>query len=148
MKKLIVALLSCALILSLGAGFVFAGEADQAAADEVQALIEAIQVQERTEETDAQCEAAKAAWDALTEEQEKVRASHPSPVLTLNAEAGSFEASNTANNAAAPSFSWSLLLVYLTAGFSVASVLLFLLSFVMRLITVRDSKRASRRASA
>lgn len=33
------------------------------------AAIEAIQVQERTDETDAQCEAAKAAYDALTDEQ-------------------------------------------------------------------------------
>ena len=44
-------------------------ELDQAAADEVAALIDAIYVQARTEETDAQCEAAKAAWDALTDEQ-------------------------------------------------------------------------------
>ena len=44
-------------------------EADQAAADKVAALIDAIYVQERTEETDAQCEAAKAAWDALTDAQ-------------------------------------------------------------------------------
>ena len=44
-------------------------DADQAAADEVAALIDAIYVQARTEETDAQCEAAKAAWDALTDAQ-------------------------------------------------------------------------------
>ena len=44
-------------------------EADQAAADKVAALIDAIYVQERTEETDDQCEAAKAAWDALTDAQ-------------------------------------------------------------------------------
>ena len=44
-------------------------ETDQAAADKVAALIDAIYVQERTEETDAQCEAAKAAWDALTDAQ-------------------------------------------------------------------------------
>ena len=44
-------------------------ELDQAAADEVAAMIDAIYVQTRTEETDAQCEAAKAAWDALTDEQ-------------------------------------------------------------------------------
>ena len=48
---------------------VSAAEADQAAADKVAALIDAIYVQERTEETDAQCEAAKAAWDALTDAQ-------------------------------------------------------------------------------
>lgn len=44
-------------------------DADQEAADAVAELIDAIYVQERTEDTDAQCEAAKAAWDALTEEQ-------------------------------------------------------------------------------
>lgn len=44
-------------------------EADKAAADKVAALIDAIYVQERTEDTDAQCEAAKAAWDALTDAQ-------------------------------------------------------------------------------
>ena len=44
-------------------------EIDQAAADEVAALIDAIYVQTRSDETDAQCEAAKAAWDALTDDQ-------------------------------------------------------------------------------
>ena len=44
-------------------------ELDQAAADEVAAMIDAIYVQTRTDETDAQCEAAKAAWDALTDAQ-------------------------------------------------------------------------------
>ena len=44
-------------------------ETDKAAADKVAALIDAIYVQERAEETDAQCEAAKAAWDALTDAQ-------------------------------------------------------------------------------
>ena len=44
-------------------------DADQAAADKVAELIDAIYVQARTEETDAQCEAAKAAWDALTDAQ-------------------------------------------------------------------------------
>ena len=47
-------------------------ELDQAAADEVAALIDAIYVQERTEDTDAQCEAAKAAWDALTDAQKEL----------------------------------------------------------------------------
>jgi cobalamin biosynthesis Co2+ chelatase CbiK len=47
-------------------------EEEAAATDPVadcNAAIEAIQVQERTEDTDAQCEAAKAAYDALTDEQ-------------------------------------------------------------------------------
>lgn len=48
---------------------VTAEDADKAAADNVAALIDAIYVQERTDETDAQCEAAKAAWDALTDAQ-------------------------------------------------------------------------------
>lgn len=47
-------------------------EDDQAAADEVAALIDAVYVQERTDETDAQCEAAKAAWDALTDAQKEL----------------------------------------------------------------------------
>ena len=46
-----------------------APSADQAAADEVAALIDAIYVQARTGETDTQCTAAKAAWDALTDAQ-------------------------------------------------------------------------------
>ena len=44
-------------------------EADQAAADHVAALIDAIYVQERTENTDAQCAEAKEAWDQLTDAQ-------------------------------------------------------------------------------
>ncbi len=42
---------------------------DEEAAAKVDELIAAIQVQERTETTDADCEAAKAAWDALTDAQ-------------------------------------------------------------------------------
>ena len=45
---------------------------DQAAADAVAELIDAIYVQQRTDETDAQCAAAKAAWDALTDEQKEL----------------------------------------------------------------------------
>ena len=45
---------------------------DQAAADEVAALIDAIYVQERTDETDKQCADAKAAWDALTDAQKEL----------------------------------------------------------------------------
>lgn len=47
-------------------------DADQKAADEVAALIDAIYVQERTEETDQQCADAKAAWDALTDAQKEL----------------------------------------------------------------------------
>ncbi len=45
---------------------------DQAAADHVAELIDAIYVQERTDETDAQCAEAKAAWDALTDQQKEL----------------------------------------------------------------------------
>jgi len=44
-------------------------KSDQERADEVAALIDAIYVQQRTEQTDEQCTAAKAAWDALTDAQ-------------------------------------------------------------------------------
>ena len=47
-------------------------ELDQEAADNVAALIDAIYVQERTDDTDAQCEAAEAAWDALTDAQKEL----------------------------------------------------------------------------
>ena len=46
--------------------------ADQAAADEVAKLIDAIYVQERTDDTDKQCEEAKAAWDKLTDAQKEL----------------------------------------------------------------------------
>lgn len=45
---------------------------DQAAADKVAALIDAIYVQERTETTDDECAAAKEAWDALTDVQKEL----------------------------------------------------------------------------
>lgn len=45
---------------------------DQEIADKVAALIDAIYVQERTDETDAQCVAAKEAWDALTDAQKEL----------------------------------------------------------------------------
>lgn len=45
---------------------------DQEIANNVAALIDAIYVQERTDETDAQCAAAKEAWDALTDAQKEL----------------------------------------------------------------------------
>ena len=47
-------------------------ELDAAAAANVAELIDAIYVQTRNENTDAQCEAAKAAWDALTDAQKEL----------------------------------------------------------------------------
>ena len=47
-------------------------ETDQEAADRVAALIDAIYVQQRTDETDAQCLAAQEGWDALTDAQKEL----------------------------------------------------------------------------
>ena len=72
-KKLVVSLLAGAMTCSLLlAGCSNDAVSDQAAADEVAALIDAIYVQERTEDTDAQCAQAKAAWDALTDAQKEL----------------------------------------------------------------------------
>ena len=49
-----------------------ANETDEEAGKRVGALIDAIYVQTRTENTDAQCAAAKAAWDALTDAQKEL----------------------------------------------------------------------------
>ncbi|MCD8022080.1 MAG: sirohydrochlorin cobaltochelatase [Lachnospiraceae bacterium] len=84
--KLLAVTLSMAAVFSMGAANVYAeeetesqteaaaevSEEDQAAADEVAALIDAIYVQTWTEETAEQCAAAKAAWDALTDEQKEL----------------------------------------------------------------------------
>ena len=76
LKKVVV--VAMAFVLAFGMMLMATGcggsssDEEQAAADpvaECNAAIEAIQVQERTDETDAQCEAAKAAYDALTDEQ-------------------------------------------------------------------------------
>ena len=47
-------------------------DADELAAQNVADLIDVIYVQQRTDDTDAQCEAAKAAWDALTDAQKEL----------------------------------------------------------------------------
>ena len=49
-----------------------AADADKEAADKVAALIDAIYVQERTDDTDEQCKEAKEAWDALTDAQKEL----------------------------------------------------------------------------
>ena len=90
MKKSAVALTLCAALLA-GCGSTAAGEsqassapaessaapveeisADEAAAQNCADLIDAIYVQTRTADTDAQCAAAKAAWDALTDAQKEL----------------------------------------------------------------------------
>ena len=75
-KKLTALLLTGVMALSMAAGYAMpvvaaeeASEEDKAAANNVAALIDAIYVQERTDQTDAQCAAAKEAWDALSDTQ-------------------------------------------------------------------------------
>ena len=80
MKKKIALFLSLVMLLSVSLIAVPAfaeegaepSEADKEAAAKVAALIDAIYVQERTETTDADCAAAKAAWDALTDAQKEL----------------------------------------------------------------------------
>lgn len=81
-KKTLAVLLAIAMVATLAmtgcsggdkeSGTDSATEEDQKAADEVAALIDAIYVQERTEETDEQCKKAKEAWDALTDVQKEL----------------------------------------------------------------------------
>ena len=87
-KKLVAALLTAAMAMSLLAGCgssdskgsdadsketaESAEDSDQEAADKVADLIDAIYVQERTEDTDKQCEEAKTAWDKLTDAQKEL----------------------------------------------------------------------------
>ena len=63
---------SSAAASSAAASEVSSEEADEMAAKNVADLIDAIYVQERNENTDAQCEAAKAAWDTLTDAQKEL----------------------------------------------------------------------------
>lgn len=77
MKKRIVTLFLAALVgtscmAGCGNGGETAADADKSAADEVAVMIDAIYVQERTDDTDRQCEEAKAAWDALTDAQKEL----------------------------------------------------------------------------
>ncbi len=68
-KKTVMVLAACAMACSLaltGCGN------DQEAADEVAALIDAIYVQTRNEDTDEQCARAREAWDALTDAQKEM----------------------------------------------------------------------------
>lgn len=71
LKKIVAVLLSMAMALAClcMTGCTSQEEKDQAAAKACADAIDAIYVQERTEDTDAQCKAAKDAWDALTDEQ-------------------------------------------------------------------------------
>ena len=70
-------IISMLLVLVLAFTFAACGKKEAAKTDEelaaeVAELIDKIYVQERTETTDADCEAAKAAWDALTDAQKEL----------------------------------------------------------------------------
>ena len=85
-KRVLVALLASALTVSMMTGCgnkktedtsstkteETSEDSDQEAADKVAKLIDDIYVQERTDKTDEQCEAAKAAWDKLTDAQKEL----------------------------------------------------------------------------
>ena len=79
LRKFIGLALSVVMALGMMLMVTGCGESEEAAEPEASddpvaacaELIEAIQVQEWTEDTDAQCEAAKAAYDALTDEQKE-----------------------------------------------------------------------------
>ena len=64
------AILTAAVMLACPGSAVLAQAAEEEAA-KVASLIDAIYVQKRTDETDALCKEAKAAWDALTDEQKE-----------------------------------------------------------------------------
>ena len=87
-KKLLVMLLGLTMVFSFslltgcgsGNGDTEEPQSDADPVAECAALIDAIYVQEYTDDTYAQCEAAKAAWDALTDEQkEQVEGEEASP---------------------------------------------------------------------
>ena len=80
-KRTVAVLLSCVLAIGMFTGCgnkstnvtkQTTAEEDQKAADEVAKLIDDIYVQERTDETDDQCVAAKEAWDKLTDAQKEL----------------------------------------------------------------------------
>ena len=73
-KKVLVLLLGLSMIMAFAFTTGCSKQASESNEDadpvaECAALIDAIYVQEFTDDTYAQCEAAKAAWDALTDEQ-------------------------------------------------------------------------------
>ena len=74
-----------------------AGQDDQAAADEVAALIDAIYVQEWTEDTEAQCIAAREAWDALTPAQQALVEGEEASPDYFGAETGDASADDPLN---------------------------------------------------
>jgi cobalamin biosynthesis Co2+ chelatase CbiK len=72
MKKIICLAIAAIMVLALCACGENGAKSDQELADEAANLIDAIYVQARTDKTDEQCAAAKAAWDALTDAQKEL----------------------------------------------------------------------------
>ena len=70
--KIVCMALAVCMIAGLAACAKKPQKTDKELADEVAALIDAIYVQERTADTDKQCEEAKKAWDALTDAQKEL----------------------------------------------------------------------------
>ena len=71
-KKYLLACACIAMVAALACCLAGCGNSDEAKAKNVGKLIDKIYVQERTSTTDADCEAAKKAWDALTEKQKEM----------------------------------------------------------------------------
>ena len=93
---------------SAAASEVSSEEADEMAAKNVADLIDAIYVQERNENTDAQCEAAKAAWDALTDTQkEMVEGEEASPEYLAATPATPLRTTPATRTTSATRRSWS-----------------------------------------
>ena len=69
MKRELMAIVAAGAFLAQSSAYT---QADKSAADKVASLIDAIYVQERTEQTDEQCAEAKKAWDSLTDEQKEL----------------------------------------------------------------------------
>ncbi len=71
-KKLLTLALACTTAFTMLSGCGGAKMSDEERAKEVADLIDAIYVQERTDETDELCKKAKKAWDALSEKQKEM----------------------------------------------------------------------------
>ena len=71
-KRVLATFVATALSMTLVVGCAGKKLSGKEAADNCAALIDAIYVQERTDKTDKQCEEAKAAWDALTDEEKEM----------------------------------------------------------------------------
>ena len=87
------------IVFTAGLGVLSIAESDdQAAADAVAALIDAIYVQEWSEETDAQIDAARAGWDALTDAQKELVSGEEADPDYFGRDTGDASADNPRNS--------------------------------------------------